>query len=159
MCLFPGFSLLLQQNSPTDQPRLPEELSFAPSHPLWMGEGVKPQLPAPLPCSGGFIEGDLLLKPRPQSPSVWSWLPETGISFRAPSPLQSCHCDVERVVPDAAPWRGWSGLLASQQGWEYFKVTGALCKQTPCVRDQRQTPHPSLNLEGLGSPRPGLSCC
>lgn len=68
---------------PHRQPRLPEGLSFAPSRLVWMGEGVKPQLPAPLFCSRGFIEGDLLLKPRPQSGSVWSWLPETGISFTA----------------------------------------------------------------------------
>lgn len=146
---------MLQQNSPTDSPG---SLRGSALLPLTQCEGVKPQLPAPLPCSGGFIERDLLLKPTPQSPSVWSSLPETGISFTAPSPWQSCHCEIELVVPGAAPWRGWSSPLASRQGWVYFKVMGALCKQSPSAR---QTPHPAPKSGGFVKPRLGwaVNCC
>lgn len=153
---FPRIQPFAAAEQPHGQARLPEGLSFAPSHPVWMGEGVKPQLPAPLPCSGGFIEGDLLLKPRPESPSVCSSLPETGISFTAPRPRQSCRCEIEPVVPGAAPWRGWSSPLASRQGRVYFKVMGALCKQSPSAG---QTPHPAPKPGGFVKPESGVSCC
>lgn len=141
MC-FPRIQPFAAAEQPHRQPRLAEVLSFAPSHLVWMGEGVKPQLPAPPPCSGGFIEGDLLLKPRPQSPSVWSSLPETGISLTTPSPWQSCRCEIEPVVPGVALWQGWSSPWASRQGREDFKVMGALCKQSPQCRGANSSSSP-----------------
>lgn len=84
------------------------------------------------------------MKTRPQSSSVWSLLLETRISFTALSPFQSCHCNIHPVVPDAAP--RWDRL--------YFKEMGALCKQSPSVGDQRQTPHPAPRPDGVGKPKP-----
>lgn len=143
---FPSIQPLAAAEQPHRQPRLAEGLSFAPSHPVWMGEAVKPPLPAPLPCSGGFIERDLLLKPRPQSSSVWSSLPETGISFPA----------LYRAVTVILSW--WCWILEQpfgiQQGWVYFQVMGALCKHSPSVGDQRQTP----KSRGFGKPKTRVSC-
>lgn len=135
---------LAAQSNPPDSLGNPRGSALLPCHPVWTGQDVKPQPPTPPPCLRGFIEGDLLMKTRPQSPSVWSSLPETGVSFTALSPFQSCHCNIHPAVPDAAP--RWDRV--------YFKVTGALCKQSRSVGDQRQTPHPAPRSGGVGKPKP-----
>lgn len=151
-CLYPGFGLLLQQSNPTESPGSPPGLALLPSRPAWTGQGVKPQPLTPPPRSRGFIGGDLLMKTRPQSPSVWSSLPETGISFTAPSrPVTVIYTRRCQMRP-----RGGAGSspLACRMGRVYFKVTGALRKQSLSVGDQRETPHPAPKSSGFGKPKP-----
>lgn len=52
--------------------------------------------------------------------------------------------------------RGGAGIspLACRRGRAYFKVTGALCKQSPRVGDRRQTPHPAPKSGRFGKPKP-----
>lgn len=122
------------QNNPTGSPRSPRASVLLSSLPLWAGQGMKPQTPTPPPHSRGFIEGDLLMKTRPQSLSVRSSLPETGISFTALSPFQSCHCKIHPAVLDAAPWRGWEQPFGVPAGSGVFQSDGCPLQTEPQCR-------------------------
>lgn len=49
---------MLQQSNPADSPGSPRASALLPSRLVWTGQGMKPQPPAPPPCSRGFIDED-----------------------------------------------------------------------------------------------------
>lgn len=138
---YPGLSLFPWQRNLTDSPRSPRASALLSSLPLRTGQGMKPQTPTPPPHSRGFIEGDLLMKTRPQSLSVWSSLPETGIAFTALSPFQSCHCKIHPAGLDVAPWRGWGQPFGVPAGSGIFQSDGCPLQTEPQCRGPKANSH------------------